>query len=165
MGCNYLSLPFILVCGTRLLKWQIPQAQIPLESTDLTPDDHTLKTGVNWTPLPTPFAGDHFVYAPSQWEATLQCNVVSDWLGVCTEWSCFWITLSWHSMAFFDTLCADTGVEWYEHVAQKVSIKASFLGWNYQPTHTLIISHVPCDVMAWKRFPHYKPPVIGIIHR
>ena len=30
---------------------------------------------------------DHFVYAPSQWEATLQCNVVSHWLGACTEWS------------------------------------------------------------------------------
>ena len=24
---------------------------------------------------------DHFVYAPSQWETTLQCNVVSHWLG------------------------------------------------------------------------------------
>ena len=26
---------------------------------------------------------DHFVYAPSQWETTLQCNVVSHWLGAC----------------------------------------------------------------------------------
>ena len=30
---------------------------------------------------------DHFVYAPSKWENTLQCNVVSHWLGACTEWS------------------------------------------------------------------------------
>ena len=29
---------------------------------------------------------DHFVYAPSQWETTLQCNVVSHWLG--TYWNC-----------------------------------------------------------------------------
>ena len=29
----------------------------------------------------------HFVYAPSQWETTLQCNVVSHWLSACTEWS------------------------------------------------------------------------------
>ena len=30
---------------------------------------------------------DHFVYAPSQWEMTLQCNVVSHWLGAYTKWS------------------------------------------------------------------------------
>ena len=30
---------------------------------------------------------DHFVYVPSQWETTLQCNVVSHWLGACTKWS------------------------------------------------------------------------------
>ena len=30
---------------------------------------------------------DHFVYAPSQWEATLLCNVVSHWLGANTKWS------------------------------------------------------------------------------
>ena len=28
-----------------------------------------------------------FVHAPSQWETTLQCNVVSHWLGAYTEWS------------------------------------------------------------------------------
>ena len=30
---------------------------------------------------------DHFVHAPSQWETTLQCNVVSHWLGACAKWS------------------------------------------------------------------------------
>ena len=30
---------------------------------------------------------DHFVYAPGQWETTLQCNVVSHWLGTFTKWS------------------------------------------------------------------------------
>ena len=30
---------------------------------------------------------ESFVYAPSQWEMTLQCNVVSHWLGAYTEWS------------------------------------------------------------------------------
>ena len=30
---------------------------------------------------------DHFVHAPKQWETTLQCNVVSHWLGACTKWS------------------------------------------------------------------------------
>ena len=32
---------------------------------------------------------DHFVYTPSQWETTLQCNVVSHWLGAFTEWSLY----------------------------------------------------------------------------
>ena len=30
---------------------------------------------------------DHFVYAPSQWETTLHCNVVSHWLGAFTKWT------------------------------------------------------------------------------
>ena len=30
---------------------------------------------------------DHFVYAPSQWETTLHCNVVSHWLDTYTKWS------------------------------------------------------------------------------
>ena len=29
---------------------------------------------------------DQFVYVPSQWETTLQCNVVSHWLGTFTKW-------------------------------------------------------------------------------
>ena len=29
----------------------------------------------------THLCGDHLVYAPSQWEMTLQCNVISHWLG------------------------------------------------------------------------------------
>ena len=30
---------------------------------------------------------ENFVYAPSQWETTLHCNVVSHWLGAYTKWS------------------------------------------------------------------------------
>ena len=30
---------------------------------------------------------DHFVYVPSQWEMTLQCNIISHWLGAYTKWS------------------------------------------------------------------------------
>ena len=29
----------------------------------------------------------HSVYAPSQWETTLHCNILPHWLGACTEWS------------------------------------------------------------------------------
>ena len=43
---------------------------------------------------------DHFVYVPNQWQTTLQCNVVSYWLGTYTKWSLFrWALLS-------DTVCA-----------------------------------------------------------
>ena len=37
---------------------------------------------------------DHFLYAPSQWETTLQCNVVSHWLDSHTKWSLGRVTLS-----------------------------------------------------------------------
>ena len=33
---------------------------------------------------------NHFVYALSQWETTLQCNVVTHWLGAFTYSSCPW---------------------------------------------------------------------------
>ena len=36
-----------------------------------------------WTTLLT--YREHFVYTRSQWETTLQCNVVSHWLGACTH--------------------------------------------------------------------------------
>ena len=38
---------------------------------------------------------DHFVYAPSQWETTLQCNVVSHWLGAYTKWSLLSMCSQW----------------------------------------------------------------------
>ena len=37
---------------------------------------------------------DHFVYAPSQWEMTLHCNVASHWLGTYTKWS-LWVKVWW----------------------------------------------------------------------
>ena len=30
---------------------------------------------------------DHFLYAPSEWEKSLQCNTVSHWLNECIYWS------------------------------------------------------------------------------
>ena len=43
---------------------------------------------------------DHFVYAPSQWETTLQCNVVSHWLGAYTKYS--W--RNWFSLKCFSAV-------------------------------------------------------------
>ena len=33
------------------------------------------------------YSRDYFVNAPSQWEMTLQCNIISHWLGAYTKWS------------------------------------------------------------------------------
>ena len=41
---------------------------------------------------------DNFVYVPSQWETTLQYNVVSHWLGACSEWSPDAALASWSTM-------------------------------------------------------------------
>ena len=43
------------------------------------------------------------MYAPNQWETTLQCNVVSHWLGTFTKWSLLllapcYMVLSWRVM-------------------------------------------------------------------
>ena len=47
---------------------------------------------------------DHFVYAPSQWETTLHCNVVPHWLGAYTKWpwmwDCTWILSTPSSLKF-----------------------------------------------------------------
>ena len=32
---------------------------------------------------------DHFLYAPSQWETRLQCNVISHWLGTYITWTLY----------------------------------------------------------------------------
>ena len=47
------------------------------------------------------YTKDHFVYAPSQWETTLQCNVVSHWLGAYTEWSLwYYLNLNPHDKIY-----------------------------------------------------------------
>ena len=48
---------------------------------------------------------NHFVYAPSQWETTLHCNVVSHWLDAYTKWQhpevpMMNISLKWQHFSF-----------------------------------------------------------------
>ena len=51
---------------------------------------------VNWTWLCSQrHDRDHFLYVPSQWETTLQCNVVSHWLGTYTKWYLHDLVLRW----------------------------------------------------------------------
>ena len=44
----------------------------------------TTLTGIYWAYT---VIRDHFVYVLSQWETTLQCDIVSHWLGAPTKWS------------------------------------------------------------------------------
>ena len=38
---------------------------------------------------------DHLVYAPSQWETTLHCDIVSHWLATYTKWSLLYAPSQW----------------------------------------------------------------------
>ena len=40
---------------------------------------------------------DHFVYASSQWDVVLHCNIVSHWLDAYTKWSLRYASLTKHS--------------------------------------------------------------------
>ena len=71
--------------------------------------------GIHWLSVDSPHKGpvtqrafpchgysDHFVPAPTQWETTLHCNIVSYWLGAYTKLS-LWIYKICHSIC--DVLC------------------------------------------------------------
>ena len=54
-----------------------------------------IMNGVFWIPVcRATITRDHFVYVLSQWETTLQCNVVPHWLGAYTKWPCI-TTVTW----------------------------------------------------------------------
>ena len=48
---------------------------------------HIFVTQTRWTDVLTHYGNRyHFVNAPHQWETTLNCNIVSHWLGAYTKW-------------------------------------------------------------------------------
>ena len=57
-------------------------------------------TSSQWNCDPEFCCRDHFVYAPSQWQIMLQCNVISHWLGAYTEWTL--LLLLWYGDNFVD---------------------------------------------------------------
>ena len=83
---------------------------------------------------------DHFVYAPSQWETTLQCNIVSHWLGAYTKWSlqtrlwdykqpaCLLIQLNDHSVSLNIFLLHS---ECFQEILTLISIKYNFFTLKY----------------------------------
>ena len=85
---------------------------------------------------------DYFYECPDQWEMTLQCNVISHWLGAFTKWS-----LVRHWLILFMVMSLSLG----QSCARDSCAS--------EPTHK---GHD--DVIKWKYFPCYWPFVRGI-HR
>ena len=52
---------------------------------------------------------DRSVYAPSQWETTLQCNAFYHWLGVYTEWSLL------QCVVYCSSWCPSAKLTWGPH--------------------------------------------------
>ena len=85
---------------------------------------------------------DHFVYAPSQWEVTLQCNVVSYWLGTCTV-----LLLCWtHPRDHFVYACS----QW--EATLQCSITSYWLGtctvllcWTHHPRDHFVLYIPPAN--------------------
>ena len=88
---------------------------------------------------------DQPVYAPSQWETTLHCNVVSHRLGSYTKWS-FRITYNSSINSTNDGIDCDAHPNRKPHRWK----------WKINKHHD--------DVIKWKHFPRYWPFVRGI-HR
>ena len=76
---------------------------------------------------------DHSVYAPSQWEMALQCNAISHWLDAYTEWS----------------LDGEVNTEKHRRNRENI-IRIDSVG-----SYMMV-------VMKWRWFPHYWPFVRGI---
>ena len=93
--------PWMPVCKWTLAR-RPARANVCLPVLQLGPRSHTNKLAGCWQFIPylmhsileepnhlqtEAMYRDHFVHAPSQWEMTLQYNVVSHWLGAFTKWS------------------------------------------------------------------------------
>ena len=76
---------------------------------------HTMNTDQDLTHSIWP--KDNFVYAPSQWETTLQCNVVSHWLGAYTKWPLICSAIIFSDLRETQTYWYESShVNWFHHV-------------------------------------------------
>ena len=66
------------------------------------------------------YCRDHFVYTANQWETTLQCKVVSRWLGAWTKWSL--VMAGSHGLIF----TSNQGI--WKSRAERTALKPKF--WN-----------------------------------
>ena len=85
----------------------------------------------------------HFVYAPSQWEATLQCNVISHWLGAYTDQSlCMTVLSLWwksHTGAWKDSLYIETRPRWLLWIFHPPSVtETHYQDWRNSLDRTMV---------------------------
>ena len=98
---------------------------------------------------------DHFVYAPNQWETTLRCNVVSHWLGACTNWSLLVFLLCFGNSLFYDCLSAS------EVTLKNMSVCIPLIHWqpisyHNQTKHNNIIDRQTdrqTEGCKWQQYP------------
>ena len=67
---------------------------------------------------------DQFVYAPYQWETTLQCNVVSHWLGTYTKWSLIMSSHNWFRS--WRELCTSRQSTWQRNDKEPINSTTVF---------------------------------------
>ena len=89
---------------------------------------------------------NHFMCAPRQWETTLQCNVVSRWLGACTKWS---LSVSGASRMYSFAAI----LSMYYSCIIHCNIDLHYLSISLESL--VMYLNVTWDVLTWKRFPHY----------
>ena len=92
---------------------------------------------------------DNFVYAPGQWEPTLQYNVESLWLGAYIKWPLCVVVVIWCQSILSIFFRVTTLV----------------LGQSYDCPNAIVAILTHDDVIKWKHFPRYwrfcegHPPV------
>ena len=81
-----------MYCCSAVPPLKIPSTAVCVIAAQQLWDQHHLRS--TWWGT-HPLIQNHFVNAPSQWETTLQCNVVSHWLGAFTKWTLpIWIEMA-----------------------------------------------------------------------
>ena len=110
---------------------------------------------------------DQFLYVPSQWETTLQCNVVSHWLGAFIKWS----LLTWQCCHMSIKVSHFTSYLTVSQKLTKINNKETtpnlqfwpfVLGIHWQAVSNMAGNHD--GIIKWRHFPRYWPFVWGI-HR
>ena len=86
--------------------------------------------------LTNTFSQGSFLYAPSQWDTTSQCNVVSHWLGAYIEW--FLVGVFIHSCLVTRICVRQRGNHWFVLWLVSCSVPSQYLNlcWliaNYSP--------------------------------
>ena len=96
------------------------------------------------------------MYVPSQWETTLQCNIISHWLGTFTKWSRH---ISWKTKAYQS--CQYHGCWW---PGNKANLRDLIAATGLVILLKLDSNHrffSPCDLEIWRMtFKNNRAPLL-----